>query len=245
MLATALLGTAAIAEAQTADEQAWIEDACPRMLGPAGWNNCAERHLQALRAGLPDLTRIKNEDRSWIEDACPRMLGPAGWKNCAERHLQALRAVLPELDTSGTTQDPASTIRDEPELVVEVTEPKPTVHATADPSPDPPRLAAPAIGERWFCYTEPFFLREQSPDIVLTRESETDQPFGEGRVLVAGVIYDASFQIEGIDRRWDWNDGMDMISVRPGGDGSYYDFRLLEAGETRIGPRQELWCSEE
>ena len=54
---------------------------------------------------------------------------------------------------------------------------------------------------------------------------------------MAGLTYNADFQIEGIDRRWDWNDGMDMISVGPVGDGAYFDFRLLAFGETSMRPR--------
>ena len=136
--------------------------------------------------------------------------------------------------------------RAEPQRAVEeITEPELTGHATADIPPDPSRLAAPADGERWFCYTNPLStLFDQSPEIVLTREGETDQPFGKGRVLVADVIYDAIFQIEGIDRRWDWSDGMDSISVNPGGDSAYFNFRLLEPGETLLSPTQQLWCDQ-
>ena len=87
------------------------------------------------------------------------------------------------------------------------------------------------------------YMLEPSPEIVLTREGETDQPVGKGRVLVAGVVWDADFHIEGIDRRWDWNDGMDMIAIGPGGDGAYFDFRRLEPGETHVQPRQQLHCA--
>lgn len=86
-------------------------------------------------------------------------------------------------------------------------------------------------------------ILESTPEIVLTREGQTDQPVGKGRVLVAGVVWNADFHIEGIDRRWDWNDGMDMIAIGPGGDGAYFDFRLLEPGETHVQPRQQLHCT--
>ena len=136
--------------------------------------------------------------------------------------------------------------RAEPRRIVEeITGPESTGHTTTNIPPDPPRLAAPVDGERWFCYTNPLStLFDQSPEIVLTREGETDQPFGKGRVLVADVIYDAIFQIEGIDRRWDWSDGMDSISVNSGGDGAYFNFRLLEPGKTRLPPTQQLWCNQ-
>ena len=249
-------------EPQTADHRAWIENACPReVMGPAAWKRCAERNLLAVQAGLPDLTALVGADRAWIENACPReVMGPAAWKRCAERNLLAVQAGLPEFDASGASRDstsassvdhndgrgPTVATRAEPQRIVEeITEPELTGHATADIPPDPSRLAAPADGERWFCYTNPLStLFDQSPEIVLTREGETDQPFGKGRVLVADVIYDAFFQIEGIDRRWDWSDGMDSISVNPGGDSAYFNFRLLEQGETLLSPTQQLWCDQ-
>ena len=112
------------------------------------------------------------------------------------------------------------------------------------------RLPAPTMGERWFCYTDPAALWltlmpemfDSAPEIILTREGETDQPSSKGRVLVAGVVYDAEFQVQSINRRWDWNDDMDTISVRPNGEGAYFDFRRLEPGERVTQPTQEVWC---
>ena len=243
-------------------DRAWIENACPQqIMGPGPWKRCAERNLQALQAGLPDLTVLASADRAWIENACPRqIMGPDPWKRCAERNLQAFQAGLPDLTAlaSGASQDRASRVdhndgggsavatRAEPRRIVEeITGPESTGHTTTNTPPDPPRLAAPVDGERWFCYTNPLStLFDQSPEIVLTREGETDQPFGKGRVLVADVIYDAIFQIEGIDRRWDWSDGMDSISVNSGGVGAYFNFRLLEQGKTRLPPTQQLWCNQ-
>ena len=244
------------------DDRAWIENACPReVMGPASWKRCAERNLLAVQAGLPDLTALAGDDRAWIENACPReVMGPASWKRCAERNLLAVQEELPELDASGASRDSASAGRvdhndgrtptvatraERQRIVEEITGPELTGHITADTPPASSRLAAPADGERWFCYTDPLStLFDQSPEIVLTREGERDQPFGRGRVLVADVIYDAIFQIEGIDRRWDWSDGMDSISVNPGGDGAYFNFRLLAPGETLLSPTQQLWCDQ-
>ena len=249
-------------EPQTADQRAWIENACPRgIMGPGPWKRCAERNLRALQAGLPDLTALASADRAWIEKACPReIMGPSPWKRCAERNLQALEAGLPDLTAhaSGASQNPtsvsrvdhndggASTVatRAEPRRIVEEMDRLfSTGHTTA--KAPPPRLAAPVNGERWFCYTNVLFsLSDRSPEIVLTREGKTDQPIGKGRVLVADVIYDAIFRIEGIDRRWDWSDGMDSISVNPGGTAAYFNFRLLEPGKTLLPPTQILWCSQ-
>ena len=248
----------------TADQRAWIENACPRdIIGPGPWKRCIERNLQALQAGLPDLSALASADRAWIENACPRdIIGPGPWKRCAERNLQALQPRLPEpdFDANGASRDPASAgrvnhkdgegstvaTRAEPREIVEgTTRSESTGHTTTSTPPDPPRLAAPFDGERWFCYTSPLSsLFDQSPEIVLTREGKTDRPFGKGQVLVADVIYDAIFQIEGIGRRWDWNDGTDSISINPSRDGAYYDFRLLKSGETRLPPTQQLWCNQ-
>lgn len=250
-------------EPQSADQRVWIENACPReIMGPDPWKRCVERNLRALQAGLPDLTALANADRAWIENACPReVMGPDPWKRCAERNLRALQTGLPDLTAhaSGASQDPASAssvdhndggwsnvaTREKPRRILEeITEPEPTDHTTANSAPDPPRLAAPVDGERWGCYTNVLFsLSDRSPEIVLTREGKTDQPIGKGRVLVADVIYDAIFQIEGIDRRWDWSDGMDSIIVNPGGS-AYFNFRLLEPGKTRLPPTRILWCNQ-
>ena len=246
-------------KALTNADRAWIENACPReIMGPDPWKRCAERNLQALQAGLPDLKAHTNADRAWIENACPReIMGPDPWKRCVERNLQALQAGLPDLKahTSGASQDSASAVDDgegsnvatqatSRRILEEITEPESTDNTAAKVPPDPPRLAAPVNGERWFCYTDIWFRSSDPPEIVLTREGKTDQPAGKGRVLVADVIYDAMFQIEGIDRRWDWNDDMDSISFNSGGDGAYYNFRLLESGENLLPPTQMLWCSQ-
>ena len=248
----------------TSADRTWIEDSCPRdVIGPGPWKRCAERNLQALQAGLPDLSTLTSADRAWIEDACPRdVIGPGPWKQCAERNLQALQAGLPDTSAlaSSTSQNRLSASRDDQNagrgsitttreesrpIAEETTSPESTARTTANTRPAPPRLAAPLNGERWFCYSDPLStLFDQSPHIVLTREGETAQPFGKGRVLVADVIYDTTFQIEGIDRRWDWSDGKDSISISSSGDGAYFNFRLLEPGKTRLPPTQQLWCNQ-
>ena len=118
---------------------------------------------------------------------------------------------------------------------------------TAEDGADPaPELPTPTGGERWFCYTDEFSAAfTLPPELVLTRDAPTDRTFGEGRVLVASVVHEAEFSIEGIDRRWDWSDGLDTIAIGPGGEAAYYDFRRLKAGETRLErPASLLWCIE-
>ena len=232
-----------------AADQAWIEDACPRQLGPDLWKECADRNLRALQAGLPDLTALAATDRAWIEDACPRGLGPDLWKECADRNLRALQAGLPELDEPDVEAkpeldqpDPASV--DLADRTRAAAADGPLEAANDDPDPAP-GLPAPAGGERWFCYTDEFSaVFGPEPELVLTRDAPTDRAFGEGRILIASVVHDAQFSIEGIDRRWDWSDGFDSISIDPGGNAAYYDFRRLKAGETSLErPTSLLWCN--
>ena len=51
---------------------------------------------------------------------------------------------------------------------------------------------------------------------------------GFGQVLVASVTHNAMFSVEGVNRRWDWNGAKDMMIIKPGGKGSYYNFRLAD-----------------
>jgi len=234
--------------ALTKSERAWIEDDCPREhMGPALWKLCTERNLAALQTGMPELGALTKSERAWIEDDCPREhMGPALWKLCTERNVAALKGGIPDLNTT-PRHIHGSTV---PETAAE-TQPKeeelngssPAVQLATNTLPDPPRLKAPADGERWFCYTQSLrMLRDGSPDVVLTREPKTDQPHGKGRVLVANVIEYATFRVQGIKRRWEWNERMDSISIKPDGTAGYYDFRTLEAGETTMPPTTQLWC---
>ncbi|MCE2521516.1 MAG: hypothetical protein J4G15_17285 [Alphaproteobacteria bacterium] len=238
---------------QTAvDHLPWIEDTCPReILGPTLWKDCAERNLQALQEGLPDLSFIASADRDWIEGTCPReILGPALWKDCVERNLQVFQEELPDLtslDVSAMPAAPTAEAPEEPQRVAEEDAAREsTDHPTTTTTPDPLRLSAPATGERWLCYTgfRIFDPDPSPPVVVLTREGETDQAIGPGRILVADVLYDATFRIEGLDRRWDWNDGMDSVSIEPSGGAAYYNFRLLEPGETILQPTRHLSCEQ-
>ena len=94
--------------------------------------------------------------------------------------------------------------------------------------------------------------RTETPEstIVLTRESPRDQAIGTGKIAVAGVTHDTHFEIEGIDRRWDWNfdneagGALDTFVISSDGEGAYYDFRGVEGPKTSTGPREFLPCVE-
>ena len=85
-------------DAETAEINAWIDDACPRLLGPASWSRCVRRERNAVNAGLPSTKGLPAEIRAWIDDACPRLLGPASWSRCVRRERNAVNAGLPSTE---------------------------------------------------------------------------------------------------------------------------------------------------
>ena len=85
-------------DAEMANIEAWIDDACPRGLGPAIWSRCVQRERAAVNAGLPTTDGLPTDIRAWIDDACPRGLGPAIWSRCVQRERTAVNAGLPTTD---------------------------------------------------------------------------------------------------------------------------------------------------
>ena len=63
-------------------------------------------------------------------------------------------------------------------------------------------------------------------------------------VVVAGEFHLALFELQGVDRRWDWNEGKDAMVIEPSGLGLYYNFRLAD-DEGRVGPRHRFKCEKE
>jgi len=129
----------------------------------------------------------------------------------------------------------------------------------AQPPKDPaPHLPKPKNGERWLCVNNmsAWFLdliNEEMMEmpksmIVLTRESPRSQARGTGKIAVAGVIHDTHFEIEGINRRWDWNvdeqagKALDALVIKNDGGGAYYDFRGVKGVQTSTWPRELLQC---
>ena len=89
----------------------------------------------------------------------------------------------------------------------------------------PPEI--PDGGERWVCRSDRYGATGDE-HVVLTRDGPQDSGMGFGQVLVAGVTHNAMFSVQGVNRRWDWNGAKDMMIIKPGGKGSYYNFRLAD-----------------
>ena len=96
--------------AETAEIKAWIDDVCPRLLGPASWSRCVRHERKAVNAGLPSTKGLPAEIRAWIDDACPRLLGPASWSRCVRHERKAVNAGLPS--TKGLPGDMRAWIDD-------------------------------------------------------------------------------------------------------------------------------------
>ena len=108
-----------------------------------------------------------------------------------------------------------------------------------------PTTHAPTVpegGERRVCQ-EDRYGATASETVVLTRESRADEGDGIGEVEFAGATKWASFSIQGVNRRWDWNLGKDMMVITPGGRGMYFNFRLAD-DEGRAKPSHLFDCVE-
>jgi hypothetical protein len=65
-----------------------------------------------------------------------------------------------------------------------------------------------------------------------------------GRIEVAGTEYSSKYQVQGFNRRWDFDPRDDefkyALIIKPNGDGLYYEF--LEEGGS-VSPSMRLKCS--
>jgi hypothetical protein len=83
----------------TAQERSWIEDSCPRSLGPSVYLGCVQRETSAIRSGIPDLTGLPDDQQAWVRESCPPSLGPSVYASCIERETSALRGETVDLDS--------------------------------------------------------------------------------------------------------------------------------------------------
>ncbi len=86
--------------------------------------------------------------------------------------------------------------------------------------------------EKWRCFGV-LDSRREKVLVTLSRFKVGIQDRERGQVSVAGVTYRADFRVVGLDRRWDF--GEYAFTIRPDGDGSYYDFSdvwIWERGKT-------------
>ncbi len=208
----------------SAEERAWIEQACPRGIGPAMWKRCAERNLEALKAGTGNPTPTKSAANAGLQSTKGAGVGAV--------RAQPVPATRGEGGTIAETT--STTVRS----VVAVSEQVPKL-----PKDPAPHLPKPADNERWLCTSSIFGEGpEREPSIVLTRETPRNQPEGLGKVAVAGVVHEAVFRVEGVSRRWDWNTYDDAIMIGPDGSAAYYNFRGLGLFETKAKPSELLIC---
>ena len=86
--------------------------------------------------------------------------------------------------------------------------------------------------ERWGCRSRPTMVPTDPDDaeLILT----ADRARWTGLVEIKGLPpFKTDFSIDGLDRRWNWNDFRNSIAIRPNSSGAYYEFPAeVEPGET-------------
>lgn len=87
-----VVGVTHIARAQNTSDDAWLNESCPRSLGPSLWSDCIQREKQALQSSWPNLNLLDERSRQWVFEACPRSLGPSLTLDCVRREEGALQA---------------------------------------------------------------------------------------------------------------------------------------------------------
>ena len=102
--------------------------------------------------------------------------------------------------------------------------------------------------ERWGCgdYLDDCMFR--CPFTLTLTANVLD---GTGTVTLSGIVEHTNFQIQGIERRWDWcpnEDGRDACAfvISPDGTGKYYNFKPVipdEDGASRAKPSDHFKCS--
>jgi hypothetical protein len=83
----------------SAQERSWVEESCPRSLGPSIYLSCVQREVSSLRSGIPDITSLSHGQQDWIRQSCPPSLGPSVYASCVEREMSALRGGEISLDS--------------------------------------------------------------------------------------------------------------------------------------------------
>ncbi len=89
------VATSFVATAQvdiTSENRLWLDQSCPRSLGPSLWRSCMQREMEALReVPITDLAKLPRSLQSWVNQSCPRSLGPSLYGNCVTREVAALQ----------------------------------------------------------------------------------------------------------------------------------------------------------
>ncbi len=104
-----------------------------------------------------------------------------------------------------------------------------------------PAQGSDITAEKWRCFARSD-LNKNTVLVELTRVTVAGETQGSGQISVAGVTHHTLFRITGFDRRWDFGKEMQYsFIIKPHGSGFYYDFSLVEEGET-TGPSQRFNC---
>ena len=80
-----------ISESMSQENKNWLNQSCPKSLGPSLWKNCINRESAALGSSTPNIESMSQENKNWLNQSCPKSLGPSLWKNCINRESAALR----------------------------------------------------------------------------------------------------------------------------------------------------------
>ena len=95
--------------------------------------------------------------------------------------------------------------------------------------------------ETWQCQPDGYFVTSDQLIVLEKRKAACDDHV-YGTVRLAGIFYDALFEIDASERRWDFGEDMEYsFVIRPDGRAAYYDFRNVEAGE-KAAPKQIYSC---
>ena len=96
----------AFAQEFSPEQRAWLDDSCPRSLGPSLWRSCMNREGAALASpSNSQLNHLAERQKRWLAQACPHSIGPSLHRRCVERETTALVAPgWPDVDTLPTDQ---------------------------------------------------------------------------------------------------------------------------------------------
>jgi hypothetical protein len=79
-------------------QQDWVNQSCPRSLGPSLWSSCIQREARALKGDLPNIDGLEESTRAWLLRSCPASLGPSLAIACVSREVAALRSGMPNIN---------------------------------------------------------------------------------------------------------------------------------------------------
>lgn len=83
------------------------------------------------------------------------------------------------------------------------------------------------IVETWRCF-DPDDWDKKKVAVKLTREKiPQGQTWGVGEVSAGGIVHSAQFQINGLEKRWNFDSNYSFV-IMPDGYGVYLDFSMAE-----------------